>query len=207
MRPGFAGKARLNELGSENLNRLKLVLVSTSMLRARSAAPAIHVPPILALSTALLKLARDTCYRSADSEVWLRVRELLACDRLRPVQAVWRQLSSASDKKVEDLLKLIVCPMTKTPLTFDRDRCCCKLLFLFAGSCTAALRLERNQSLAMGTGCCSVCVCHAPVHADTLAGAHTHVPADTKWRVYTTGKSSSRRLRDWHSRWSMAFPT
>ena len=181
------------------------------MLRARSAAPAIHVPPILTLSTALLKLACGTCYRSADSEVWLRVRELLACDRLRPVQAVWRQLSSApdKDKKVEDLLKLIVCPMTKTPLTFDRDRCCCKLLFRFCLLARALLplRLERNQSLAMGTGCCSACVCHAPVHADTLAGAHTHVPADTKWRVYTTGKSSSRRLRDWHSRWSMAFPT
>ena len=129
--------------------------------------------------------------------------------RLRPPQAVWRQLSSAShkDKKVEDLLKLIVCPMTKTPLTFDRDRCCCKMLFLFAGSCTAAPATRKEPLASMGTGSCSAFVCHAPVHADTLAGAHTHVPADTQWRVYTTGKSSSRRLRDWHSRWSMAFPT
>ena len=80
--------------GSENLNRLKLVLVSSTMLRARSAAPAIHVPPILALSTALLKLARDTCYRSADSEVWLRVRELLACESLR--MAIQRRPATAA---------------------------------------------------------------------------------------------------------------
>ena len=45
------------------------------MLRARSGAPAVHAPPILALSTAIRMLARDTSYRSADSDVWLRVRE------------------------------------------------------------------------------------------------------------------------------------
>ena len=34
-------------------------------------------------------------------------------------------VSSLSDDKIQALLKVIVCPLTKSPLKFDRNRCVC----------------------------------------------------------------------------------
>ena len=70
-----------------------------------------------------------TCCRFCCSHSRRRAAHLLARVRCRRM-CVQPSRVCVTDEKTEQMLKIIVCPLTKSPLTFDRTRCAISRAFL-----------------------------------------------------------------------------